>query len=132
MRKPPDKEYFKPKYFAGTPLWTLKGLPKCQDLAFDIYNRNLSFEYLDAPQLLKHALGLSTHLGVQFSLYYLYYDYSGPESTRHQLELVQFTERVGAELKFKAIAYQDIFAKYKAMDTVDWKYVKYLQERYFR
>src|SRR6478752_4520678 len=46
------------KYFpSGKGLWTLQDLPNCQALATN-YRELGPFKHLDAPQLLKHALGL--------------------------------------------------------------------------
>jgi hypothetical protein len=131
-RKSPGKENFKPKYFpAKALLWTLRGLPKCQYLAADIRDRRDHFEYLDASQLLKHALGLATTLGPHFDLYYLYFDWPGPECAKHRAEIARFSERVGSELRFKAFTYQDLFSRFSASKGVDPVYVSYLQQRYF-
>jgi hypothetical protein len=131
-RKSPNKENFKPKYFpAKSSLWTCLGLPKCQDLATDIRDRREHFIHLDVPQLLKHALGLTTTLDARFDLYYVYFDWPGPESAKHRAEITRFSERVGLELRFKAFSYQDLFARVRASKGVNPSYVSYLQQRYF-
>ncbi|MEP7247187.1 MAG: hypothetical protein ABI885_26365, partial [Gammaproteobacteria bacterium] len=62
--KSPNKEHFRDKYFdvgeAAGGLWTSAGLPKCQKLAEAVHAKATRFRYLDAAQLLKHALGLAT------------------------------------------------------------------------
>lgn len=88
------------------------------------------FRYLDAPQLLKHALGLATQLGDQFSLYYTYLDWPGKESKLHNEEVNQFATFVGAELGFKAITYQQVLLSLQSEPGVDQNYLNYLDERY--
>ena len=131
-RKSPDKENFKPKYFPPkASLWALRELPKCQDLAADIRDRKERFSYLDAPQLLKHALGLATTLGQHFDLYYIYFDCPGPQSAKHEAEIAHFSERVGAELRLKTFTYQALFSFLTATRDVDREYLDYLRQRYF-
>lgn len=112
-------------------LWTQKGLPKCQRLAEELRDKCVKFEYLEPGQLLKHALGLATQLDDQFSLYYLYYDGTGDRSEAHKREIACFTDRVGDEIRFKAITYQDVFCKLKLSEQVESGYLEYLGSRYF-
>lgn len=87
MPKSAAKEWFKPKYFPDDRgLWAARGLHGCQRLAERIRAREKHFRYLDASQLLKHALGLAT-TGALFELYYLYYDVDGREAASHRAEL---------------------------------------------
>ena len=129
--KPVSKEPFKSKYFpVGTGMWAGRGLPASQELANLMNSGVKQFRYLDAPQLLKHALGLATQLGDQFSLYYTYLDWPGKESDVHREEVIQFAGFVGAELGFKAITYQQIFLSLQNEQGVDSDYLDYLGERY--
>ena len=126
------KEHFKPKYFpAGSGLWAARNLLGCQALADDIRFKREHFAYLDAPQLLKHALGLSAQLGSHFDPFYLYFDCLGPESAKHQAEIARFTGRVGAELRFKSYTYQELFRRLETRN-VERPYLTYLRSRYFR
>jgi Restriction Endonuclease associating with ARP len=130
--KPKNKEGFKPKYFQpDIELWKQNGLPESQALATEIYNGTEVFKFLEAPQLLKHALGLATQLTNQFSLYYLYYDWPGPESEAHRIEINSFAQRVGSELRFRSLTYQELFRKLCDCDVVDPEYLSYLGSRYF-
>ncbi len=53
------RDPFAASYFPDGPgLWKARGLPRCEQLARDIMDGSVAFQYLDAPQLLKHALGL--------------------------------------------------------------------------
>ena len=62
---------FKSKYFPeSTELWSSRGLSACQTLAREMHEGTARFRYLDAPQLLKHALGLATQHPGNFELYY--------------------------------------------------------------
>lgn len=129
VSKPPFKE----KYFVPvTDLWLRAGLPKCQDLANDLRLNTEHFLYLDAPQLLKHALGLATNLKQQFSLCYLYYDWPSSESETHRKELDRFASRLGEEIRFRAITYQELFSWLAdRCGSTDGEYVEYLRRRYF-
>ena len=124
---------FKEKYFPlGTGVWDKVGLINTQRLAASIYSKAVTFRHLDAPQLIKHALGLATHLGTKFRLFYIYYDCSGDEAAVHKSEIAAFSERVREELGFQAMSYQELFSRlYKSADApVD--YLDYLRLRYFR
>jgi len=130
--KPRGKEVFKPKYFPpDTELWKQNGLPESQALAAEIYNGIEVFKFLDAPQLLKHALGLATQLSNRFSLHYLYYDWPGPESEAHRAEIDKFNNRIGPELRFRALTYQELFRRLCDCDGCGPEYLSYLESRYF-
>jgi hypothetical protein len=72
---------FKEKYFpSGNGVWDQVGLTATQQLAESMQSEEITFRYLDAPQLIKHALGLATHLGGHFRLPYIYFDCSCSEA----------------------------------------------------
>lgn len=122
---------FKPKYFPdGQGLWKERSLPRAQQLAECISNGEESFRYLDAPQLLKHALGLATQLGDRFSLFYVYLDWPGAESEAHGEEIHRFGTLVDACLRFKAMSYQDLFSSLNNMNSPDESYMSYMRARY--
>jgi len=131
------KSKFTDSYFPKScGLWAQKSLFACQALADELWDEELcgsnqQFEYLDPRQLLKHVLGLGTQLGSKFCLYYLYYDWPGYRSEAHRREIDLFTERVGAEVRFKSLTYQDVFERLKDFGQVDSEYLDYLETRYF-
>lgn len=130
--KPNNAEVFKPKYFpSDTKFWKQNGLPESQALAEKIYNGTEVFKFLDVPQLLKHALGLATQLDNRFSLHYLYYDWTGSESEPHRTEINDFANRVGPELRFRALTYQELFRRLCNCDGCGPEYLSYLESRYF-
>ena len=132
QRSTRGKPKFKPSYFPPSEsLWTQVGLPECQRLAEELREDPRGFEYLDSGQLLKHALGLATQLGEKFSLYYLYYDGTEDRSESHKREIFRFADRVGDEIRFKALTYQNVFCKLKRSEQVDPGYLGYLGSRYF-
>ena len=90
------------------------------------------FEYLDLRQILKHALGLATQLGNTFSLCYLYYDCPGDRPEAHRREVDLFKERVGHELRIRALTYQEVYERLADFGQVDSDYLDYLGTRYFR
>ncbi len=132
-RKPSNKVSFSSNYFPLTgSIWKSRGLPACQSLAADIYNGLEQFYYLDAPQLLKHALGLRTQLSYNYSLYYIYFDWISTESKQHKTEIEHFINRVGAELRFRALPYQELFHRLSmVVGEKDTDYIAYLGSRYF-
>jgi hypothetical protein len=131
--KAPGKAPFKPKYFPeSTELWSSRGLAACQTLAREMHEGTARFRYLDAPQLLKHALGLATQHPGSFELYYVYFDWPGPESTVHRSEIEGFESLVRRDFRFHVSTYQELFARLvRATGTEHASYIRYLHERYF-
>ena len=126
------KGRFATSYFPSSgDLWTQRGLPECQALAEELHEHGSPFEYFDPGQLLKHALGLATQLGDRFSLYYLYYGFAGKMAEAHRREIERFDNRVGAELRFKALTYQEIYGRLRVSEQAEPGYVDYLGGRYF-
>ena len=131
-RSTKGKSSFEPSYFPPSGgLWASKGLPACQLFAEELRSQQNQFEFLDPWQLLKHALGLATSSGPDFSLWYLYYDCLGRRSEAHKREIQSFANRVGEEIRFKAITYQQVYAQLKESDQPDPEYLHYLHSRYF-
>jgi hypothetical protein len=127
-----NKPAFKDKYFeGGATLWTEVGLPACQALATNLYAGAVHFRYLDAAQLLKHALGLATQHRGGIALYYLYFDVPSSRSMQHRKEISEFGSAVDAALGFKAVAYQEMFRALKTFADSDTSYISYLDSRYF-
>lgn len=131
---PKSKSYipFKPKYFpADQRLWAKRGLPKSQELAEAMYTDDVFFRYLNAAQLLKHALGVVTSYESKCSLFYIYYDSPGKESEKHKEELAIFNDLLDTSLNFKALSYQELFTSLGQVDGIGDDYMKYLKDRYF-
>ena len=131
------KSKFTTSYFpTSCELWAESGLPSCQAFAQELRDEELhgsrqQYEYLDPRQLLKHALGLATQLGNRFSLYYLYYDWSGKKPEVHRREVDLFADRVGTEIRFKAFTYQQVYERLQDSGQADSEYLEYLATRYF-
>jgi hypothetical protein len=133
VRRPRNKAVFKRKYFPpGEGVWAAAGLPVCQALAADIDSGRERYRWLHAAQLLKHALGLARFGAPAWTLVYLYYDWPGREAAEHAAEIGRFAERIGAELRFRALSYQTLFAALRCEDSLDAEYRDYLERRYFR
>ena len=123
---------FKPKYFPpGRELWSDRSLPRAQQLAQSINTGEQIFKHLDAPQLLKHALGMATQLGDKFSLFYLYFNCPGPESEAHSDEVNYFGSLLDDGLGFKALSYQSLFSSLSSRGGIDTGYASYMRARYF-
>ena len=130
-RSTKGKSIFKPAYFPPSGgLWASKGLPACQTLSQELHAQQHQFEFLDPWQLLKHTLGLATSSGSDFSLWYLYYDCLGPRSDAHKREIQNFANRVGEEIRFNALTYQEVYHRLQESDQLDPEYLHYLYNRY--
>lgn len=129
--KSTGKPTFKEKYFpSGSGLWERVGLPETQRLAEDVQSKAITFRYLDAPQLIKHALGLATHCDNDFRLFYVYYDGTGDEAEGHRAEIRAFAERLRVELRFEAFSYQELIMRLQRRAGVPAPYLDYLRARY--
>ena len=130
-KKTKAQEPIKVKYFASdTGRWSALGLPKAQQLAEQIYAGETHFDHLDAPQLLKHALGLATQFGQRFSLAYVFLDWPGPESDIHRAEIVRFSSSIDESLQFSAKTYNDLLDFLTDDGRTDTEYLRYMGERY--
>lgn len=125
-------------FFNGTePIkrWEDVGLVNSQSIAERVKNDDLKFNRLDAPQLLKHALGIGVDLSKKTSLLYIYFDLENSDSKigrEHRNEVEKFKELMDGELNFRAITYQQMFRYMKQNDSdIDKEYLSYLEERYF-
>lgn len=86
--------------------------------------------YLDAPQLLKHMLGLA-HAGIRH-LIYLWYDIGLADAVEHRREVEAFAAAVaGDSVSFSAATYQEVFAAIdQDLEPVPgWR--RYMLDRYF-
>jgi hypothetical protein len=127
-----SKLLLKDKYFdRGAQWWRDCGLPRCQALAAALKSGDERCRHLDAPQLLKHALGLAAGRRGGFALLYLYYDVPGRASRAQRDEIARFAAHVGDEIGFRALTYQAVYAALRASDEVDREYLRYLSARYF-
>ena len=132
--KPRHDLRFAQKYLQGSQrYWDDQGLYASQALASAIGVGKEHFCYLDAKQLLKHALGLATQCQHRFQLVYIYYEHSGSESVAHSDELTRFSVKIATDFPFKHITYQTLFAVLKrGCRADDDAYFTYLRDRYFR
>ncbi len=127
------KRTIKAKYLSIPGLWAQ--LPRCEKLVRHIHEEErgkTSFVYLDAPQLLKHILGLATKFGPKgFQILYLWYEVPSIEAEKHRSEIVVFKEYVGDEVDFRDMTYQELFKAINKLPNKDRDYISYLRERYF-
>jgi hypothetical protein len=130
--RPRSQRVFKDKYFAGgIRAWQAAGLPLCQALAEDLQQGRERLKHLNAPQILKHALGLAVNGLRTSALVYLYYDRPGRESATHRAELERITARLQPEIDVRVTTYQALFGALRATPGLDRDYVDYLARRYF-
>ncbi len=104
----------------------------CELLAHQIVSGEKVFEHLDAPQLLKHILGLKTKYGEEgFTLLYLWYDFPSIEADKHRQEIRAFQKSIRSEIDFRHLTYQDLFESVSSIRGVDNLYLSYMHDRYF-
>ena len=130
QREKKDPEFAESYFKKGETLW--KGLTGCREMAEGIRDRDpeLSFVYLDAPQLIKHALGLRRrYSGGQLIL--LRFDAGTEEDKNFAKEIDRFASHIDSDLAFRALTYQGLFAELRREPTTDPKHVPYLGDRYF-
>jgi restriction endonuclease-like protein len=129
--RPRGKRVLKDKYFAHGRVWEAAGLPLCQALAEDLQEGRERLKYLNAAQLLKHALGLAVNGLRTSALVYLYYDQPGREAVTHRAEVDRVVARLEPELDFRVATYQTLFSALRGTPGLDRDYVDYLARRYF-
>jgi hypothetical protein len=125
---------FKPKYFermGGE--WAGHGLVACQQSAEDLQSGILSYHWLNAEQLLKHALGLAHSSKKPWSLWCVWYDDAGEHASEHAAEIADFAARIADDgIGFRSLTYQALFEGLKrAAGLSDADYLEYLSQRYF-
>jgi hypothetical protein len=111
-------------------LWGRAGLTECDRLAQASNSGTKAYEYLDAPQLLKHILGLHKTGAPSWALFYVWYDATGDTGDKHRTELAEFGERVRADLTFVAVSYQELVARFASAQEGAPDYFAYLAQRY--
>lgn len=123
---------FSTKYFPScVARWADVGLPHCQTLAEQVNRDEVEFLRLDVPQLMKHALGLWRMGRPDVSLWYLYVEMKGVVGERHQHELELFQERVGEEIRFRALSYNRLIERlHEQGNPAHTKYLAFLTGRY--
>ena len=109
-----------------------EALPHLREIAVQVASHNGGFRHLDAAQLLKHVLGLTTTFdSARFRLLYLWYDAPGEESNRLRAELETFGEAARADaVHFVPLTYQHVILKLAAARDARRAYVDYVTERY--
>ncbi|SFN04570.1 PGN_0703 family putative restriction endonuclease [Thermodesulforhabdus norvegica] len=120
--------HFSKQYFQEQFIW--KKIPHVRRLADFLNNEEKSFNYLDAAQLIKHILGL-TSKPENFWLLYLWYDVPGEEGYRHREEIECFKEVVEKDgVKFHHITYQELITKLSSYRDQFPEYIEYITTRY--
>lgn len=129
----PHASGFKPKYFedpAGE--WSRRGLAGCQGVAEQIQAGNVAFRWLNAEQLLKHALGLANSK-TQWMLWYVWFHPGSPEGAEHAIEAETFSQLVREDgIGFRSVTYQDLYRRLRQTCGGEYgDYLRYLGDRYF-
>jgi hypothetical protein len=132
VRRPLNKRVFKDKYFPeGLGIWSAAALPRCQELAEDLQEGSERFKFLNAAQLVKHALGLRKLGQRRLAVVYLHYDWPGREAEVHRSELERLRQRLAGEVDLRVLTYQQLYAALRTEPGIDGDYLDYLAQRYF-
>jgi hypothetical protein len=121
----------KPVYLHHDAFW--EGLLNLRELAERVSPDNTCFDRLDAPQLLKHLLGLTARYSKkEFRLLYLWYDAPGPEAVKHREEIDEFAASARQDgVTFQSRTYQDVILSLaRNQRERHTAIVDYLVERY--
>ena len=124
------RNQFAASYFASDAgLWHSRGLPECEVLARRLHSGDLAFAYLDAHQLLKHALGIRRKYR-NGKLILLWHDPGTSESTDLEKEIQVFAEAIDATLGFRALSYHRVFDHLAQEEGSHDAYLDYVRSRY--
>ena len=126
-----DRKAFASSYFeADEGLWKILGLPGCEGLARRLDSGPAIFSYLDAPQLLKHALGIRRKYP-QGRLLFLWHDLDTQEGLALRKEVGVFSEAIDPCLGFRALTHRQVFESLAREVGNHDDYVAYNGSRYF-
>lgn len=111
-------------------IWRKSGLPRCQTLAERLSRGEKLFHHLDAPQLLKHAIGMKqAHPTGTLTL--LWFDLVHAEGCALRREIQKFEKLVDVELGFNVIRHQTVFQRLRSEAQAAPRFLSYLELRYF-
>ena len=118
------------RYFASSQtLWRDSHLDGAQELASRLQPEWI---HLDAPQLLKHLLGLANDPSKPACLLYLWFDTSKPDTLVHRREIADFSKAVASDsIAFQSRTYQDVFDRVPSGSSPVDGWHAYMRERYF-
>jgi hypothetical protein len=116
-----------------------QGMPELRNLAEKMCPEDRTYEHLDAPQLLKHILGLRRNATRGSLLVYLYYDVPGEGGAKHAAEVEEFVDIALKDgVGVLALTYQDLIIRLLTDNRVlsessrpeHTQYLNYISERY--
>lgn len=111
-------------------------LPMSLQLALDLRATPRRFEHLGAAELLCASVCLTAAHGYRgFRLLHLWYDAGGPAAAKYRAELDRFRFRIGGEVDFRSLTWQQLGARLgpferRAATALDAAHLAYLRDRY--
>ena len=107
-------------------------LQDCRQLALDRAANPDRHQRVDVTGLLERILALSSHFGARnFELLYLWYEVPGHAATQTRREIDRLRMRIGGEVAFRALTWQQLFARIEASSEGHSRPAAYLAARYF-
>ena len=118
------------RYFpAREQLWTQALLPAAQRVADRL---RPEWGHFDAPQVLKHLLGLASDPRKPSRLAYLWFDTGEPGAVAHREEIERFKVLIaGDPLTFVPATYQQVFGALSESDEPAVGWYSHMSRRYF-
>lgn len=120
---------FSRRYLEAESLWA--GMPNVRRVGELLAANPGEFSPLEAPQLVKHILGLARRYGPKgFHLVYLWYDFASETAARHRAETDRFTSLIASDVSFRALTHQELLAGLAQLREPVPGYIRYLSGRY--
>jgi hypothetical protein len=110
-------------------LW--EALPACHGLALDLRSTPRRYEHLAVARLLSSGVSLTQRHGYRgFRLVHLWYEIPGRAANAYRRELDRFRHRIGGEIDFRSLTWQQLYAALAACKTTAPDQLEYLRDRY--
>ncbi len=106
-------------------------LPACRALANDLRATPRRFEHLPVAELLSCSASLTQRYGRRgFRLAHLWHPIPGRAASSYQRELDRFRFRVGGEIDFQSLTWQQLWGRLSEADDATPGHLDYLRDRY--
>jgi hypothetical protein len=121
------------QWLEASDIW--RALPTCHRLALDLRATPRRFEHIAAADLLAASTCLTARYGYRgFRLVHVWFDAGGASAAKYRRELDRFRFRVGGEIDFRALTWQQLVASLSTSgapsNSLDAAQLGYLRSRY--
>ena len=117
------------QWIEASELWA--PLPACRALALDLRSTPRRFEHLAVVELLSYGVSLTQRYGRRgFRLVHLWHELPGRAASHYRLELDRFRFRVGGEIDFRSLTWQQLLDRLSTGGAAAPAHLDYLRDRY--